>query len=119
MFKLHAEFARASESGDYFQVLFEERKGAADTRYFLLQRQFELPDGRTCAIETEIPEMCGHFRVQGAVLKRDRLEISWIGRGETQAEITFATDAESYANICRIMCIMIPDLGCSPLDEKR
>jgi hypothetical protein len=25
MFKLHAEYALASESGDYFQVLFEEK----------------------------------------------------------------------------------------------
>jgi hypothetical protein len=118
MFKLHAEFAQGSESGDYFQVLFEEREGAADGRYFLLQRQFELPDNRECAIETEVPEMCGHFRVQRAVLERDHLKISWIGRGETQAEITFATDEESYANICRIMCIMIPELGFSTLNDK-
>jgi hypothetical protein len=119
MFKLHAEYAQASESGDYFQVLFEEKQGAEDGRYFLLQRQCEFPDERQFAIETEIPEMCGHFHVQRAVLERGRLQISWIGRGETQAEITFATNDESYANICRIMRIMIPEVGFSPLQDKR
>ena len=66
-----------------------------------------------------MPEVCGHFRVHRAVLERGRLQISWIGRGETQAEITFATDDESYAIICRIMRIMIPELGFSPLEDKR
>jgi hypothetical protein len=119
MFKLHAEYAEASESGDYFQVLFEEKQEAEDGRYFLLQRQFEFSDEHQCAIETEMPEMCGHFRVQRAVLERGRLQISWIGRGETQAEITFATNDESYANICRVMRIMIPEVGFNPLEDKR
>jgi hypothetical protein len=118
MFKFHAEYVQVSESGDYFQVLFEEKHEAEDDRYFLLQRQFESPDERKCAIETEIPEMCGHFLVQGAVLERDRLKMSWIGRGEPQAEITFAIDDESYANICRVMGIMIPELDFSPPDDK-
>ena len=119
MFNLHAEYALASESGDYFQVLFEESLGAEDGRYFLLQRQFEFPDDRRCAIETEMAEMCGHFRLRRAVLERARLEISWIGRGETEAEITFETDDESYANICRIMRMIVPEVCISPPEDTR
>jgi hypothetical protein len=117
MFKFHAEYALASESGDYFQVLFEEKQGAENGRYFLLQRQFEFPDECQCAIETELPEMCGHIRVQRAVLEPGRFQISWIGRGVTQAEITFAPDDNSYGNICRIMRIMIPEVDLSPLED--
>ena len=114
MFKLHAQHASASESGDYFQVLFEERDGVEDGRYFLVQRQFEFPDGGRCAIETELPEMRGHFRVPRASLERGRLQISWVGGGEGQAELTFETDDETYADICRIMRIMIPEIEIRP-----
>ena len=119
MFKLHAQHASASESGDYFQVLFEERDGVKDGRYLLVQRQFEFPDRGSCAIETELPEMCGHFRVQCASLERGRFQMSWIGPGENQAEVTFEPDDESYADICRIMRIMIPELEIRPHEYKR
>ena len=95
-------------------MLFEEREGAEEGRYFLVQRQFEFPDGGRCAIETELPEMCGHFRVGRASLERERFQIAWMGRGESQAELTFETDDESYADICRIMRIMIPELEIEP-----
>ncbi len=70
MFKLHAKQASASEAGDYFQVLFEEQAGAGAGRYLLIQRQFEFPEQECCYIETELPDMCGHFRVSRAVLAR-------------------------------------------------
>jgi hypothetical protein len=115
---LHAQHASASEAGEYFQVLFEERGGVEAGRYFLVQRQFEFPDGGRCAIEIELPEMCGHFRVRRASLERGRFQISWIGCGESQAEMTFETDDESYADICRTMRIMIPELEFKA-DEKK
>ena len=118
MFKLHAQHASASESGDYFQVLFEESDGVEDGRYFLIQRQFEFPDGERCAIETESPEMCGQFRVPRASLERGRFQISWMGRGESQAELTFETDDEGYADILRIMRIMLPELEIRPHEKK-
>jgi hypothetical protein len=117
MFKLHARHASASEAGDYLQVLFEEKDQREDGRYLLVQRQFEFPDGGRCAIETELPEMCGHFRIRSAVLERARFQISWFGRLECQAEVTFDTDDESYADIRRIMATMIPELEVR-LDEK-
>src|SRR2546426_10727471 len=102
MFKLHAQCASASEAGDYFQVLFEEKDVAEDGRYFMVQRQFEFPDGGRCAIETELTDMCGHFLVRHAILERGRFQVSWVGKGESQAEIIFETNDESYADICRI-----------------
>jgi len=87
IFRLHAKHASASEAGDYFQVLFEETEQGEDSRYFLVQRQFEFPDGGCCAIETELPEMCGHYRIRRAVLERRRFQIWWLHREEIQAEI--------------------------------
>jgi len=118
MFTLLAQHASASEAGDYFQVLFEERDGAEDGRYLLVQRQFEFPDRGCCYIETELSEMCGHFRVRRASLERGRFQISWTGRGEREAEIIFDADDESYAEICRVMRIMIPQVEIKTHEQK-
>jgi hypothetical protein len=118
MYKLHAQHASASESGDYFQVLFEERRDVDDGRCFLIQRQFEFPDGGRCTIQTEREDMCGHFRVRHASLKRARFQVAWVGAGENQAEITFEADDESFTEICKAMRIMIPEIEFTPNEAK-
>ncbi len=110
MLKLHARRASASEAGDYFQVMFEERADAEDSRYLLIQRQFEFPDEDCCAIETEQPDVSGHFQIQRAVLERSRFQVWWSGGSECKADVTFETDDESYADISRMMRIMIPQV---------
>jgi len=117
MLKLHARHASASEAGDYFQVLFEERADGEGSRYFLIQRQFEFPDEECCAIETELPDMCEHFEMHRAVLERSRFQVWWSGGSEVQADVTFETDGESYAEISRIMRIMIPQVEVRPDDK--
>jgi hypothetical protein len=117
MLKLHASHASASEAGDYFQVIFQEHEDVEDGRYLLIQRQFELPDEECCAIETELPDMCGHFEIRRAVLKRSRFQVWWSGESETQADVTFEADDESYADISRIMRIMIPQVEVRPDDK--
>lgn len=107
---LHARHASASEAGDYFQVIFEEEADAEDSRYLLIQRQFEFPDGGCCAVETEQPHVRGHFQIQRGVLERTRFQVWWSGGSEAKVDVTFETDDESYAGICRVMRIMIPQV---------
>ncbi len=97
--------------------MFEEQADAEGSRYFLIQRQFEFPDEDCCAIETEQPNICGHFQVQGALLERTRFQVWWSGGYESEADVTFETDDESYADICRVMRIMIPQIEIRPIDK--
>jgi len=51
--RFRAKYISASENGDYYQVAFENTDPAGDTDgpdspYFLIQRQFEDPDGGRC-----------------------------------------------------------------------
>lgn len=117
MLKLHAKHASASEAGDYFQVMFEEQADAEGSRYLLIQRQFEFPDEECCAIETEQPDVCGHFQIHSAVLERTRFQVWWSGGSESKADVAFETDDESYADIRRIMRIMIPQIEVRPNDK--
>ena len=68
MNKLHAKHVSASEKGgEYFQVMFEE-EWESDKAYFLIQRQFEMPDGGSCYIETHKEEARGYFKIRQAKL---------------------------------------------------
>lgn len=117
MLKLHPSHASASEAGDYFQVMFEEQADAEGSRYLLIQRQFEFPDEECCAIETEQPDVCGHFQIQRAVLERARFQVWWSGGSKSKADVTFEADDESYADVRRIMRIMIPQIEVRPNDK--
>ena len=101
MRKLHAKCVSASASGgEYFQVLFE-REQDGDRAYFLIQRQFEIPDDGTCYVETHIPEACGHFRIRFAELDRNRFRIELPGKKEW--DITFETDDDNYEKVKSIL----------------
>ena len=39
-------------SGDYFQVLFHDDLDVDDEPYFMIQRQFEFPEGEVCHFES-------------------------------------------------------------------
>ena len=57
-----------SESGDYFQVLFEQEADSPETDYFLLQCQFEDPDDEDFYIGSNDTQFCGHVQVEAAVI---------------------------------------------------
>ena len=40
-------------SGDYYQILFHDGLDIEDEPYFLIQRQFEFPDGGVCNFERD------------------------------------------------------------------
>jgi hypothetical protein len=67
----------ASSGGEYFQVSFANEKDSGDA-HFLIQRQFESPDGGRVYIESHEQLLCGHFKIRKAELRRDvfRLEIA-------------------------------------------
>ena len=97
MRRLYAKYVSASESGgDYFQALFEKER-ESDEAYFLIQRQFEIPDDGKCYIETHIPEARGNFQIHFAELGRDRFIIQL--PGQENWDITFETDDNNYEKV--------------------
>jgi hypothetical protein len=67
--KIRLDHVSASESGDYFQVLFESEEDG-EGEYLLIQRQFEDPDDARCYIEAHDEDYIGHFKVVRASLAR-------------------------------------------------
>jgi hypothetical protein len=98
--------AHVTESGDYYQVLFE--RGGLREEYLLIQRQFEFPDGGLCYIETHDMSPSGHFKVVRAKLSPHHLVLACENGPELEA--TFNANKEEYPEIRRILKIMLPDL---------
>ena len=106
--KTRLDHVSASESGDYYQVLFKaEKDGAA---YLLIQRQFEDPDRGFCYLESHDQDYIGHFKVVRARLERNRFCLKLGRKGAAEIEVTFRTTERNYKDIARIMRIMIPCL---------
>jgi hypothetical protein len=98
--------AHATESGDYYQVLFE--RGGERGEYLLIQRQFEFPDGGCCYIETHDMSPSGHFRIVRATLSPHCLVLGCANGLEVEA--TFNAKREEYRDVLRILKIMLPNL---------
>jgi integron integrase len=109
----------ASVSGDYFQVMFgsgppdQVRARPWDFKnrapYFLIQRQFELPDYGKLYIETEDPEISGHFRIGAAALDRDSFYAE-ILEGKSvihRFRIRFEADEDVYEEVRHVLITMI------------
>jgi hypothetical protein len=52
----------ASSGDEYFEVSFDDGD-EDDSVYFLMQRQFESPDGGLVYVESHDEKLCGDFRI--------------------------------------------------------
>ncbi|MDA2935145.1 hypothetical protein MYX82_12515 [Acidobacteria bacterium AH-259-D05] len=107
--KLQLDDVSASQSGDYYQVLFQGEQDGEEA-YLLVQRQFELPDLGRCYVETHDEDYVGHFKVAHAELARNRLFLRLARKKAVELEVTFNTTDENYQDVERVMRIMIPRL---------
>lgn len=119
MLKFHANCVSATQSGDYFQVLFEEEYDIEESfdiekEYFLIQRQFEFPDKGECYIENRDESYIGHYRIKYAELEKNRFYLEIQRSEKNKIEIFFHTSDHNYMEIKRVMSIMIPELVVNP-----
>jgi hypothetical protein len=107
--ELHCGYVSASESGDYFQVLFGRTRDS-DEGYLLVQRQFELSDGGKCYVETDDLDFTGHFRLRNARLTRSQFEFEFGNRQTRKMKVSFTATDSAYGDVKRTLQIVIPDL---------
>lgn len=116
--KITLNHVDVSIAGDYYQVHFGAKKdnGSAkitDDPYFLIQRQFEMPDGGEVYIESHDDNYIGHYRVGRAELQRNKIHLELKRSKYSDVEISFkATDKkfEELRNALRTMIQGIKDI---------
>jgi hypothetical protein len=98
----------ASSGDEYFQVLFDARpERHGETPYFLLQRQFETPDGGRVYIECHQRELCGHVRISRAVLTAGLLRLQLASRPPREVAISFKADGKRFRELTAMLKTII------------
>jgi len=95
------------ESGDYYQVMFEQGLDGSD-QYLLIQRSFEMPDDGRCYVEDKAMAMTGHYWVRKAELGRGHFSAELAGSHANSVEVTFDTPEADFAELARVVKIMLP-----------
>ena len=99
----------ASEAGDYFQVLFENEEDNIEAGYFLVQCQFEFPDGGEFYIESNDPRFCGHFKVRSATLSKQDFGLEMPSTEWKRIRIKFVAEQVEYEELVRVLSTMFED----------
>jgi hypothetical protein len=113
--KIHMDYVSVSVAGDYYQVMFEEKvpsagEDSADNKYLLIQRQFEFPDEGLIYVESHDENCIGRFKVAGARLDPKCLSLTLDRKNTAVIEVTFQASTKNYAEVKRVMRIMIPNI---------
>ena len=104
----------ASSGGEYFEVLFTQERDTfaqdedCDDAYFLIQRQFESPDGGRVYLESHHVALCGHFRIRNAVLRRDVLRLEVVCQPAETVQIRFQADHRLYERLKTTLRTIMP-----------
>lgn len=105
-----------SISGGYHQITFDAKKDNGSTEntddpYFLIQRQFEMPDSEEIYIESLDENYIGHFVVKSAVLQKDKLELELKRPNYSKIEISFKAKEKEFKKLHSAIKAMIPKIN--------
>ncbi len=112
--RFRAKYVSASESGDYYQVAFENTDPAGDAAdvdipgspYLVIQRQFEDPDGGLCYVETHHEGYIGHFRLRSIELSPSSLLLEIARNRNNKIEVIFDIGQSEFEEVQRVIDII-------------
>lgn len=114
--KIDLNYVSVSIAGDYYQVSFDakEEDGSdeiTDDPYFLIQRQFEMPDDGEVYIESHDKNYMGHFIVNKATLQTDKIQLELKRCKYSHIEISFKAKEEDFKELSSALKTMIPNIN--------
>ncbi len=99
-----------SIKGDYYQVMFDGGLDTEDEPYFMIQRQFEFPDGGFCHFESHQETLIEQCKVKSALLSENELRISYGKNPRRDVEIHFVLKDIDFTNLASTLKEMIPEI---------
>ena len=106
--RFQANHISTSVSGDYYQAMFaaEEDTDDPDSPYLLIQRQFEMPDGGRCYIETHDEKYIGHFLLRRIEFTPEKLSIEFDRPRDNLISVTFDMAISDFKKASRVVRII-------------
>ena len=96
-------------SGDYYQILFHDDLDAEDEPYFMIQRQFEFPDGGACHFESHNENLIEQCKAKSVSLSTNTLRLSYGKEQRRDVEIKFGLRGTDFQELTSTLKEMIPE----------
>ena len=110
--KTFIEFKLVSitKAGDYYQIMFHDGLDTEEEPYFLIQSQFEFPDGGVCYFESHNEELIEHCKVKSVSLSTHRIILSYGEELNREVEIEFGLHGVDFQDLASTLKEMIPEV---------
>ena len=110
--RFQANYISTSVCGDYYQAMFAASDSDdSDSPYLLIQRQFEIPDGGECYIETHDEKYVGHFLLRRVEFTSKTLSIEFDRPTDNLISVTFDMAVSEFRKASRVVKIIIQIKG--------
>lgn len=109
--KTFLEFKKVSVTvnGDYYQIVFDDDLDTDDEPYFMIQRQFEFPDGGVCHFESHHENLIDQCKAKSASLSTNMLSLSYGENLRRDVEIRFDLHDADFQELVSTLKEMIPE----------
>ena len=112
--RFHANHVSASAAGDYYQLWLGARDSneektdphQATGPYLIVQRDFEMPDGGRCYVETHDASYVGHFWLRLIEFCPTRLAFEIQRKKDNHVEVSFAMEQSEFLETRRIVQVI-------------
>lgn len=98
-----------TKAGDYYQILFHDGLDTDDEPYFMIQTQFEFPDGGVCHFESHKENLVEHCKAKSVSLSTHKLRLSYGEEQHRDVEIEFGVHGTDFQELASTLKEMIPE----------
>ena len=107
--KLQFKTVSVTISGDYYQIMFHDDLDTEDEPYFLIQTQFEFPDGGVCYFESHHENLIEHSKAKSVFLNKNTLRLTYGEEQYHDVEINFSLHDTNFQELATTLKEMIPE----------
>ncbi len=104
-----------TKAGDYYQILFHDGLDTDDEPYFMIQTQFEFPDGGVCHFESHKENLIEHCKAKSVLLSTNKLRLSYGEEQHRDVEIELGVHGTDFQELASTLKEMIPE---STIEEQ-
>ena len=105
---LNFKTVSVTRNGDYYQIMFSDDLDTEDEPYFMIQRQFDFPDGGVCHFESHNEELIDCCKVKSLSLSKDMLRIQYGDKKNREVDISYNLQAINFQELSSMLKEMIP-----------
>ncbi len=102
------ELVSVTKTGDYYQILFHDGLDTDNEPYFMIQKQFEFPNGDVCHFESHNEKLIEHCKARSASLSTNKLNLVYGDDQRRDVEIEFGLHGTDFQELVSTLKEMIP-----------